>query len=156
MKTSNISWLFVCYVQSERKFLVHIISVASFYKALTEHSSLFPAHNVVFALQVPVHLAEYTGRHFQSLFADSDHIYSEFAKCINTPMQSLIVTQVKTYQGLVPLTYSDANKRLSLSSWRGEYYESAQAFVLHVSLIEFFNSIFYVSSTNILNLFKNE
>lgn len=149
------SWLFVCYVQSERKFIVHTIAVQSFFQALKEHSAIFPSHAVIFSLQIPLHLAEYIGRQLQGYFIESERIYSEFARCINTPMQSLVVNQVKTYQGLVPLTYSDVSKRFGLSVWNGDYYESAQAFVLHPSLIEFFNSVFFISSANILNMFRD-
>lgn len=156
MKISSVGWLFVCYVQSENKFIVHVISVSSFYQAFKEHASLFPSHSVVFTLQVPVYLAEYLGKHLQSLFVDADCVYAEFARCISATTQSMIVNQVKTYQGLIPLSYSDASRRFALASWRGEYYEDAQAFVLHVSLVEFFNSIFFTSVNNVLNLFKNE
>jgi hypothetical protein len=148
------SWLFVCFVQSERKFVVHTVAVQSFFQALQEHAAIFPAHSVVFSLQIPLYLAEYTGKQLQAYFADSERIYVEFAKAINAPMQSLVVTQVKTYQGLVPLTYSDVSKRFALSVWDGDYYQSAQAFVLHVSLVEFFNSIFFVSGINVLNMFN--
>jgi hypothetical protein len=147
-------WLFVCFVQAERKFVVHTVAVQSFYQALQEHSAIFPAHSVVFSLQVPLYLAEYIGRQLQAYFVDSERIYVEFARAINTPVQTLVVTQVKSYQGLIPLTYSDVSKRFALSVWDGEYYQSAQAFVLHVSLVEFFNSIFFVSSTNVLNMFN--
>lgn len=155
MKKSPISsWLFVCFIQSERKFVVHTIAVQSFYQALTEHSALFPSHSVVFSIQIPLYLAEYIGRQLQGYFIESERIYSEFARYINTPVQSLVVNQVKTYQGLIPLTYSDVSKRFGLSVWNGDYYESAQAFVLHSSLIEFFNSIFFVTSDNVFNMFK--
>lgn len=155
MKINTSGWLFVCYVQSERKFVVHTIAVQSFFQALTEHKAVFPAHNAVFTLSVPLHLAEYLSLQLQSFFSDSERVYQEFSRCINNPVQSLVVSQVKSYQGLIPLTYSDSSKRFALSVWRGEYYENAQAFILHVSLIEFFNSVFFVSSNNILNMFQN-
>ena len=154
-KASNLSWLFICYIASERRFIVHVIAVPSFFKALTEHAAIFPSHSVVFSLQVPSHLSVYIGRQLQNLFLDSEPIYAEFARCINAPLNSLVVDQIKTYQGLIPLSYSDSSRRFSLSLWHGEYYESAQAFVLHASLIEFFNSIFFVSDNmNASNLFK--
>lgn len=153
-KPPSTSWLFICYIPTERKFVVHTVAVQSFYTAITEHAAIYPTYAVIFSMQISLYLAEYIGRQLQGYFIESERIYAEFARCINTPMQSLIVTQVKTYQGLIPLTYSDVSKRFALSVWNGEYYESAQAFVLHVSLIEFFNSVFFVTSNDILNLFK--
>jgi hypothetical protein len=155
MKQSN-SWFFVCYVQAESKFVIHTIAVPSFFQALSEHKSLFANHSVVFCLQIPVYLAEYLGGQLHTYFSDYDRIYKEFARCVNFPVNSMIVSQVKTYQGLIPLSWSDSARRFSLASWQGEYYDGAQAFVLHVSLIEFFNSIFFTTGDSILNMFKNE
>lgn len=153
-KVSAFSWLFVCYIQSERRFTVNAVAVQSFFQALTEHKAVFPAHNVIFSVQTPLHLAECVGKQLQGCFNEPEKIYAEFAQRINVPVQSFVVSQVKTYQGLVPLTYNDVSARYGLSAWNGDYYESAQAFVLHPSLIEFFNSIFFVTSDNVLNMFK--
>lgn len=85
-------WLFVYFIQSERRFGGHTIAVSSFYQALKEHIAVFPTHNVVFALQVPLYLAEYTSKQLQACFVDSERIFSEFSRSINTPMQSLVVS----------------------------------------------------------------
>ncbi|MDR0824693.1 MAG: hypothetical protein LBN74_06325 [Prevotella sp.] len=152
---SSVSWLFICFIASEKRFVVHVVAVSSFFKALQEHAAIFPTHSVVFTLQIPLFLAEYVGKQLQYYFTDTERIYNEFSRCINSPMNSLVVSQAKTYQGLIPLSYSDVSKRFSLSSWNGDYYEGGQAFILHSSLIEFFNSIFFVSNNaNILNLFQ--
>jgi hypothetical protein len=150
------AWLFVCFVQSEAKFVIHTIAVQSFYQAMTEHKAVFPSYSVVFCLQLPVYLAEYIGRQLQIYFQDYERIYKEFARCVNAPSATLVVSQVRSYQGLIPLTYSDVSRRFTLSAWNGDYYANASAFVLHVSLIEFFNSIFFVTGNDVLNLFKNE
>lgn len=156
-KKTTQGWLFVCFIASEKKYVCHTVANPSFFKALQEHAAIFPTHHVVFTLQVPMFLAEYIGKELQYFFKDSDAVYAEFVKCINAPNVSFVITQVKTYQGLIPLTYSDVNKRFGLSAWNGEYYEAAQAFVLHASLIEFFNFLFFNnhSDNNPLNLFRS-
>ncbi|MBF0574407.1 hypothetical protein [Dysgonomonas sp. GY617] len=148
------AWLFICFVVSERKYVCHVIATPLFSTALQEHAALFPSHHVVFSLQVPLYLAEYIGKELQYFFKDSEAVYKEFVRLVNSS-QGVIIAPVKTYNGLVPLSFSDVSKCFCLSRWNGEYYENAQAFILSPALVEFFNFLFFQrQDVNPLNLFK--
>lgn len=152
-----IAWVFVCFIQSERRFVVHSLNLNSFHEALTVHAQTFPSHSTVFCIKTPVSLASVVVKSLQGCLFDSEAVFDLFHKLLSVNNPLLPMIPVKTYQGLVPLTYSNAENRLILSAWNKERYIDATAFILSEKLLILFNEYLYMSSKNdVLNLFKHE
>lgn len=155
MKKIINNWLFLCYLREEKRFVCHCISEGSFTSAMSSHGKLFPSHNIVFVLSVPAYLCEVFCMYLQSFFADSASVSAALNSRLTASASTFVVSPVKTYLGLIPLSYSDTSRLLVFSNWSGDYYENACAFVLHSSFLEYFNAILYSArSNNSLHIFS--
>lgn len=155
IRTPN-AWVFVCFIQSERKFIAHSLSINSFAQALQMHSQTFPSHSVVFCFKCPIYMTSVVVKTFQNCLLDSDKVFSQFVNLLNVDNNLMPITPVKTYQGLVPLSYSTNENRLLLSMWNNERYIDAVGFILSIKLLPLFNEYLYSCSQNeILKLFQN-